>query len=96
MGGQWTGLGHAVPGRVVTNAELVVRAPRRGGRSSATRPTAGSSTPSRTGSGCPPNDSWSTWTGVGNTAAAGHRVALAAFGGGTTWGAATLTWPEMP
>jgi len=33
---------------------------------------------------------------VGNTAAAGHRVALAAFGGGTTWGAATLTWPEMP
>jgi hypothetical protein len=35
MGGQWTGLGHAVPGRVVTNAE-------------------------------------------------------------PTWGAATLTWPEMP
>jgi 3-oxoacyl-[acyl-carrier-protein] synthase-3 len=25
----------------------------------------------------------------------GHRVLLAAFGGGLTWGAATLTWPEL-
>jgi 3-oxoacyl-[acyl-carrier-protein] synthase-3 len=27
--------------------------------------------------------------------AAGHRVLLAAFGGGLTWGATTLTWPEI-
>lgn len=27
--------------------------------------------------------------------AVGDRVALAAFGGGTTWGAATLTWPAL-
>ncbi|MFV2197518.1 beta-ketoacyl-ACP synthase III [Nocardiopsis sp. LOL_012] len=26
----------------------------------------------------------------------GDRVLLAAFGGGATWGAATLTWPELP
>lgn len=26
---------------------------------------------------------------------AGERVALAAFGGGVTWGAATLTWPDL-
>lgn len=26
---------------------------------------------------------------------AGHTVALAAFGGGATWGAATLTWPDL-
>ena len=26
---------------------------------------------------------------------AGHRVLMAAFGGGLTWGAATLTWPEV-
>lgn len=25
----------------------------------------------------------------------GHRVLLAAFGGGLTWGATTLTWPEL-
>lgn len=25
----------------------------------------------------------------------GHRVLLVAFGGGLTWGAATLTWPEL-
>ncbi|MFD3742180.1 beta-ketoacyl-ACP synthase III [Streptomyces sp. NPDC058629] len=25
----------------------------------------------------------------------GHRTALAAFGGGLTWGAATLTWPDI-
>ncbi|MFE5796841.1 beta-ketoacyl-ACP synthase III [Streptomyces sp. NPDC056503] len=25
----------------------------------------------------------------------GHRTALAAFGGGLTWGAATLTWPDV-
>lgn len=27
---------------------------------------------------------------------AGHKVVLATFGGGTTWGAAALTWPELP
>lgn len=27
--------------------------------------------------------------------AAGHRLLLAAFGGGLTWGATTLTWPEI-
>jgi 3-oxoacyl-[acyl-carrier-protein] synthase-3 len=27
--------------------------------------------------------------------APGHRVLLAAFGGGLTWGAATLVWPEL-
>lgn len=26
---------------------------------------------------------------------AGDRIALAAFGGGTTWGAAALTWPDL-
>ncbi len=26
----------------------------------------------------------------------GDRIVLAAFGGGTTWGATTLTWPERP
>jgi 3-oxoacyl-[acyl-carrier-protein] synthase III len=26
---------------------------------------------------------------------AGHRVVLAAFGGGSTWGAAALTWPSL-
>lgn len=26
---------------------------------------------------------------------AGERIALAAFGGGVTWGAATLTWPDL-
>ncbi|WP_394622258.1 beta-ketoacyl-ACP synthase 3 [Lentzea sp. JNUCC 0626] len=26
---------------------------------------------------------------------AGHRVLLSAFGGGATWGAATLVWPEL-
>lgn len=26
----------------------------------------------------------------------GHRVLLAAFGAGLTWGAATLTWPDVP
>ena len=25
----------------------------------------------------------------------GHRVLLVAFGGGLTWGAATMTWPEL-
>jgi 3-oxoacyl-[acyl-carrier-protein] synthase III len=25
----------------------------------------------------------------------GHRVLLAAFGGGLTWGASTLIWPEL-
>ncbi|MFC4943077.1 beta-ketoacyl-ACP synthase III [Pseudonocardia sp. GCM10023141] len=29
------------------------------------------------------------------TLRAGDRIALAAFGGGTTWGAAALTWPEL-
>lgn len=27
---------------------------------------------------------------------AGHRVLLAAFGGGLSWGATTLTWPDVP
>ena len=27
---------------------------------------------------------------------AGDRIVLAAFGGGTTWGATTLTWPDAP
>ncbi|MFJ5225858.1 beta-ketoacyl-ACP synthase III [Streptomyces sp. NPDC088400] len=27
---------------------------------------------------------------------AGHRVLLTAFGGGLSWGAATLTWPRLP
>lgn len=27
--------------------------------------------------------------------AAGHRILLTAFGGGLTWGATTLTWPEV-
>jgi 3-oxoacyl-[acyl-carrier-protein] synthase-3 len=27
--------------------------------------------------------------------AAGHRVLLTAFGGGLTWGAATVVWPEL-
>ncbi|MER5299439.1 beta-ketoacyl-ACP synthase III [Streptomyces lasiicapitis] len=27
---------------------------------------------------------------------AGHRVLLTAFGGGLSWGAATLTWPDIP
>ncbi|EPH41018.1 beta-ketoacyl-ACP synthase III [Streptomyces aurantiacus] len=27
---------------------------------------------------------------------AGHRVLLTAFGGGLSWGAATLTWPDLP
>jgi len=27
---------------------------------------------------------------------AGHRVLLAAFGGGLSWGATTLTWPDIP
>lgn len=26
----------------------------------------------------------------------GHRIAMTAFGGGATWGAATLVWPELP
>ncbi|MDX3233059.1 3-oxoacyl-[acyl-carrier-protein] synthase III C-terminal domain-containing protein [Streptomyces sp. ME19-01-6] len=26
----------------------------------------------------------------------GHRVLLAAFGAGLTWGATTLTWPDVP
>jgi 3-oxoacyl-[acyl-carrier-protein] synthase-3 len=26
---------------------------------------------------------------------AGDRVLLTAFGGGATWGSATLTWPEI-
>ncbi|AYN37365.1 ketoacyl-ACP synthase III [Streptomyces albus] len=26
----------------------------------------------------------------------GHRALLTAFGGGVTWGAATLTWPDIP
>lgn len=26
----------------------------------------------------------------------GHRIALTAFGGGATWGATTLTWPDLP
>lgn len=26
----------------------------------------------------------------------GDRVLLTAFGGGATWGAATLTWPDLP
>jgi 3-oxoacyl-[acyl-carrier-protein] synthase-3 len=30
------------------------------------------------------------------TVTAGDRVLLAAFGGGLTWGAATLTWPVLP
>lgn len=30
------------------------------------------------------------------TLRAGHRVVLTAFGGGLTWGALTLTWPELP
>lgn len=31
----------------------------------------------------------------GGTLEPGHRVLLVAFGGGLTWGAATLTWPEL-
>jgi 3-oxoacyl-[acyl-carrier-protein] synthase-3 len=27
---------------------------------------------------------------------AGDRVLLTAFGGGATWGSATLTWPDLP
>ncbi|MEW2296409.1 beta-ketoacyl-ACP synthase III [Streptomyces sp. NPDC006743] len=30
------------------------------------------------------------------TLRAGHRVLLTAFGGGATWGSATLTWPDLP
>ncbi|MFG2121794.1 beta-ketoacyl-ACP synthase III [Streptomyces sp. NPDC048710] len=30
------------------------------------------------------------------TLTAGHRVLLTAFGGGATWGSATLTWPALP
>ncbi|MFI7002385.1 beta-ketoacyl-ACP synthase III [Nocardia sp. NPDC050175] len=26
----------------------------------------------------------------------GHKLLLTAFGGGTTWGAVTLTWPQLP
>jgi 3-oxoacyl-[acyl-carrier-protein] synthase-3 len=33
-------------------------------------------------------------TGDGRLAA-GHRVLLTAFGGGLSWGAATLVWPEL-
>ncbi|MEU2506627.1 beta-ketoacyl-ACP synthase III [Streptomyces sp. NPDC007863] len=29
------------------------------------------------------------------TLRAGHRTAMAAFGGGLTWGASTLTWPDV-
>jgi 3-oxoacyl-(acyl-carrier-protein) synthase III len=32
---------------------------------------------------------------LNGTLEAGHRVLLAAFGGGLTWGATTLTWPEL-
>ncbi|MEU3975174.1 beta-ketoacyl-ACP synthase 3 [Streptomyces bacillaris] len=32
----------------------------------------------------------------GNQLRPGHRVLLAAFGAGLTWGATTLTWPNMP
>jgi 3-oxoacyl-[acyl-carrier-protein] synthase-3 len=30
------------------------------------------------------------------TLTAGHRVLLTAFGGGATWGSATLVWPDLP
>lgn len=30
------------------------------------------------------------------TLRAGHRVLLTAFGGGATWGSATLVWPDLP
>lgn len=33
---------------------------------------------------------------AGGALAPGHRTLLAAFGGGLTWGAATLVWPDAP
>jgi 3-oxoacyl-[acyl-carrier-protein] synthase III len=36
-----------------------------------------------------------TQAALNGTLKPGHRVLLVAFGGGLTWGAATLTWPEL-